>query len=76
MMEEFTSSLYEDLRTLRREMASHARESSTLFEESKQQAESFKIKVQETFESVAEDVKVSSQMSPNWPILTVYRMQT
>lgn len=66
MMEEFTTSLYEDLRALRRQMANHAEESSTLYEASRKQAESFKVKVQETFESVAEDIKVSSSLSlPN-----------
>lgn len=59
MMEEFTASLYDDLRELRHIIASHSKQSKTLYEESKNHMEGLKVKVQETFESVTEDIKVN-----------------
>lgn len=58
MMEDFTTSLYDDLLRLRKQNAEAFQDMSTLFEEAKQKADDWKDKVNEKFEAVSTDLKV------------------
>jgi hypothetical protein len=59
MMEDFTTSLYDDLTGLRKQNAEAYQDMSALFEKAKQSADDWKDKVNEKFEAVSTDLKVS-----------------
>jgi hypothetical protein len=57
-MTEFTNGLYEDLKDINEGVADHKRAMDSYFETFRNQAESWKAKFQETFDSISDEVKV------------------
>jgi len=59
-MTEFTDGLHDDLRNIRLNLAHHTQATDSYFEKVINHAENWKAKVQDSFEAISDDARVSS----------------
>jgi len=59
-MTEFTDALHDDLKTIRQNLEHHMQATDSYFEKVINHAENWKAEVQDSFEAISDDAKVSS----------------